>query len=205
MPMRLWAIVPVKPLRKGKSRLVGVLTEDERFHLNQHFLSHTIRTLNEVDEIDQVLVISSDHMTLAKAQECGARTVLEIGAPHLNNALVNATNVAQTNGVHCVMIVPTDLPQISPNEVRSIISLGMNPPVVVVTPDYLHEGTNALMVNPAGLIKYNFGVGSFQKHCECAKNVNAKLVVCELVAMAHDIDKPEDLKYLYSSPDFSTL
>ncbi len=28
--MALWAIVPVKPLRRGKSRLAKVLTQDER-------------------------------------------------------------------------------------------------------------------------------------------------------------------------------
>jgi len=36
--MTLWAIVPVKPLRRGKSRLSGMLSEDERAHLNEVLL-----------------------------------------------------------------------------------------------------------------------------------------------------------------------
>ena len=39
--MTIWAIVPVKPLRRGKSRLAGALSEDERTHLNQLLLEHT--------------------------------------------------------------------------------------------------------------------------------------------------------------------
>jgi 2-phospho-L-lactate guanylyltransferase (CobY/MobA/RfbA family) len=39
--MTLWAIVPVKPLRRGKSRLADVLSQDERTNLNRHLLENT--------------------------------------------------------------------------------------------------------------------------------------------------------------------
>jgi 2-phospho-L-lactate guanylyltransferase (CobY/MobA/RfbA family) len=52
--MTLWAIVPVKPLRRGKSRLSGVLSEEERTYLNYSMLGSTLRTLAQVKEIDQV-------------------------------------------------------------------------------------------------------------------------------------------------------
>ncbi len=51
--MTLWAIVPVKPLRRGKSRLAGTLTEDERTALNQNLLERTIKVLSELKELDQ--------------------------------------------------------------------------------------------------------------------------------------------------------
>ena len=46
--MTLWAIVPVKPLRYGKSRLAGTLTEDQRTELNRALLQHTLETLSEL-------------------------------------------------------------------------------------------------------------------------------------------------------------
>ena len=58
--MTLWAIVPVKPLRRGKSRLAGTLSEDERAELNRILLEHTIQTLTNLKEIEQVLVVSRD-------------------------------------------------------------------------------------------------------------------------------------------------
>lgn len=36
--MSIWAILPVKPLRRGKSRLAGALTEEERAALNEELL-----------------------------------------------------------------------------------------------------------------------------------------------------------------------
>jgi 2-phospho-L-lactate guanylyltransferase len=58
--MTLWAIVPVKPLRRGKSRLADVLTQDERTDLNRRLLVHTIDTLTAMPELEHVLVVSRD-------------------------------------------------------------------------------------------------------------------------------------------------
>jgi 2-phospho-L-lactate guanylyltransferase len=68
-----------------------------------------------------------------------------------------------------------------------------DPPVVVVAPDRRRQGTNALLVCPAGLIEYDFGPGSFQRHCERARAVGARLEILELPSLALDMDLPEDL------------
>ena len=87
--MSLWAIIPVKPLRRGKSRLAGVLSEEERTVLNITLLENTLRTLKQVQEIDQILVVSRDTGALALARDFKARTVQE-GKPGLNTALKRA-------------------------------------------------------------------------------------------------------------------
>ena len=90
----IWAIVPVKPLRRGKSRLAGTLSEDQRTDLNRELLKHTIETLTELKEITQVLVVSRDPAALAIARDYGARTLREDGSPKLNTALTRAAAVA---------------------------------------------------------------------------------------------------------------
>jgi 2-phospho-L-lactate guanylyltransferase len=191
--MTLWAIVPVKPLRRGKSRLAKILTEDERTDLNKQLLAHTLETLSRIPEIEHILVVSRDQGALSLAREYGARTVQENGAPHLNIALTRATVVAKEYATQGVLIVPADLPLIAPEDVRVMVSKINNPPVVVVAPDRHHEGTNALLVCPAGLIEYDFGPGSFERHCEQARNVGARLEIVELDSLALDMDLPEDL------------
>jgi len=69
-----------------------------------------------------------------------------------------------------------------------------NPPVVVVAPDRRREGTNALLVCPTGLIEYEYGPGSFQRHCRRAIQAGARLEVCDLPSIALDMDLPEDLE-----------
>jgi 2-phospho-L-lactate guanylyltransferase len=192
--MALWAIVPVKPLRRGKSRLAGVLSPEERNDLNRRLLTHTLETLNAIPEIEQILVISRDQAALSLAREHGARTVLENGAPELNVALARATIVAKNYATRGLLIVPADLPLISPEDVNAMLEIAVDPPVVVLAPDHRRQGTNALLVCPVGLIEYDFGPGSFQRHCERALQAGARLEILELPSLALDMDMPEDLE-----------
>jgi 2-phospho-L-lactate guanylyltransferase len=191
--MTLWAIVPVKPLRVGKSRLSGVLSQEERADLNRRLLDHTLQTLTAVPEIEQVLVTSRDPAALALAREHGARTVQEHGAPQLNKALTRATVVVKNYNTRAVLIVPADLPLLTTQDVYAMLERAEKPPVVVVAPDRHRHGTNALLVYPIGLIDYVFGENSFERHCAAAEACGARLEIVDLPSLALDMDLPEDL------------
>lgn len=194
--MTLWAIVPVKPMRLGKSRLAHVLSEEDRAHLNRQLLAHTIDTLKSVDDIEHVLVVSRDTAALALARDHGARTVQEDGAPQLNIALTRATFVARAYNTHGVLVIPADLPLITTEDIQAMLRCAYDPPVVVVSPDRHRTGTNALLISPPGLIEYDFGPDSFEQHCKLAKEAGARLEICNLPSLAFDVDWPEDLELL---------
>jgi 2-phospho-L-lactate guanylyltransferase len=191
--MTLWAIVPVKPLNRGKSRLAGILSRVERLELNRHLLTHTLDTLQIIPAIEQVLVISRDPEALALARTHGAKTVQEKKTSHLNDALIRATFVASKYATAGVLVLPADLPLLTPEDIQAMMARAVNPPVVVIAPDRHRQGTNALLISPAGLIEYNFGPGSFDLHCAQAEKIGARLEICELSSLALDIDYPEDL------------
>jgi 2-phospho-L-lactate guanylyltransferase len=192
--MAIWAIVPVKPLRRGKSRLAGLLSEEQRTHLNRFLLEHTLLTLNEISDIEHTLVVSRDPAALALTRSMGGRTVLEDGAPQFNTAIQRATIVAQAQGARAVLVLPADLPLIEPSDLMALLSQGKNPPVVVITPDRRLDGTNCLFINPAGLIQYGFGPGSFQRHCTRATEAGARLEIIHSDRFGLDLDLPEDLE-----------
>jgi 2-phospho-L-lactate guanylyltransferase len=194
--MTLWAIVPVKPLRRGKSRLAGALSDEERVELNQSLLQHTLKTLRGLKEVEQVLVVSRDPEALTIARQEGARTVRENGQPLLNTALTRATVVAQVYATRGVLILPADLPLISEEDVLTLIERAANPPVIVIAPDRHGKGTNALLISPSGLIDYDFGENSFEKHCELAKKAGARLEIVDLPTLGLDLDLPEDLELI---------
>ena len=199
--MTLWAIVPVKPLRRGKSRLAGTLSEDERAHLNQLLLENTLKTLTDLKEIEQILVVSRDPAALSLARDHGARTVREAaGSPQLNTALTRATVVAQVYATRGVLVLPADLPLMTREDILALLERAADPPVVVIAPDRHEEGTNALLISPAGLIDYDFGPGSYKHHCERAKKAGARLEICTLPSLALDLDLPEDLALLDKLP-----
>lgn len=192
--MTFWAIVPVKPLRRGKSRLSGVLSQEARTALNHYLLSNTLETLASVPEIEHSLVVSRDPEVLTIAREYGARTVQEQGTPQLNIALTRATIVAKSHSVQGVLIVPADLPLLTVEDIQAVVKKGVNPPVIVITPDRHHTGTNALLISPPGIIDYKYGPGSFEMHCAQAREAGARLEICERISVALDIDLPEDLE-----------
>lgn len=194
--MTIWAIVPVKPLRRGKSRLAGALSEEEREILNQGLLEHTLKTLANLKEIEQVLVVSRDPHALTIARQHGARTVREDGQPQLNTALKRATIVAQVYATRGVLVLPADLPLLSQEDVLTLVEKATQPPVVVIAPDRHEKGTNALLMSPANLIEYDFGEGSYQRHCERAQKAGAHLETVNLPSLGLDLDLPEDLEII---------
>ena len=191
--MALWAIVPVKPLRRGKSRLAKVISAEERADLNQYLLEHTIQVLTTIEEIENILVISRDTEALALARDLGARTVQEYGRPGLNTALARAVEIAKSYETRGILVVPADLPRLDADDIRKILAHRSDPPVVVIAPDRKREGTNVLFVCPPHLIDFSYGTGSFQKHQDAAAEAEARLEICDLASLELDLDEPEDL------------
>jgi 2-phospho-L-lactate guanylyltransferase len=190
----IWAIVPVKPFLRSKSRLAAVLTPQERAGLSREFLGHALAVLRQVPAIRQTLVISRDPAALALAHAQGVHTVTEAGAPDLNSALTRATQAALMQGAGAVLILPTDLPFLGPEDVRALIEMDEPGPVVSIAPDRREVGTNALFVAPPGLLPYAFGEHSFARHMALAQAAGARLRVCRLPGAALDIDGPDDLE-----------
>ncbi len=194
--MGVWAIVPVKPLRRGKSRLASVLSPTERALLNRHLLVHTLQVLSQVEAVEQVLVVSRDSGALALARHHGARTLQERGDSRLNLALRHATTVLQMYHVGVMMILPADLPLLEPADVQALLDAVAPPPAVVLAPDRHGEGTNALVLSPPGVIPYRYGPGSFARHLAEARRVGVEPRIVERRGLAWDLDWPEDLEAL---------
>ncbi|MCZ6529022.1 MAG: 2-phospho-L-lactate guanylyltransferase [Chloroflexi bacterium] len=192
--MSLWCIVPVKRLDGSKSRLRGVLSPDQRVELSREMLLHTLQVLSEIPEVERTLVVSADPKVLALAREHEAEALEERGSPELNKALSQATALAQDSNAKAVLVLPADLPLIQAADVRVLIELMQDPPVVVISPDRTRSGTNALLVAPPGTLEYYFGPGSFNRHVRRAEASGARIEIVELPALGLDLDAPKDLE-----------
>ena len=194
--MSLWAVVPVKPFRLGKSRLSSMLTEEERFALNSTLYGNTMRSLTACREIERILVVSKDLNVLSIARGFGARTIQEENFSNLNFALHLATRFAVFSGAVRLLIIPADLPLLSSKEIDGIIAKSMNPKQMVICPDRKSDGTNALLVAPADSIEFQYGPGSYLKHIAEAEKVGLQVEIYRSRALELDLDLPEDLEFL---------
>ncbi len=196
--MTLWAIVPVKSLQNGKTRLRGVLSEAARAELNRSLLIHTLEVLQALcPPIEQVLVTSPDTAALALARRYGARTLQESYDAGLNQALSSAILLAKEHRVRGVLILPIDLPQMQPEDVKTILHHGRQSPIGVIVPDRHLQGTNALFLSPPDLISPAFGEASFQRHSQAVRKSGARLEILNLERLVFDLDTPEDLIYYH--------
>ena len=197
--MSTWAIVPVKPLRRAKSRLADVLTPEQRRLLAERMLRHVLQVLDTVPQVLGTLVISRDSEALAIAREYGMRTVQEAGTPELNAALGRATQVVGGWGGDSVLVLPADLPLLEARDLGALIELGSGSPAVVIATDEQRDGTNALFVRPPGIIPYAYGEGSFARHCALAQEAGIRLQEYHSRSLALDIDVAADLHRYYRS------
>ena len=191
--MSLWAIVPIKPLYRAKSRLAEVLSPEQRYQFAETMLRHILTILQNVPQITGTLVISRDTKALAIARDLGAKTIQESNPSDLNPALARATEVARVWGAGAVLILPADLPFITAEDVENVADLGINAMSVVIAPDRAEDGTNAMLVRPAGLIPYSYGQKSYERHVTAAKLAGADVRIYESDTLSLDIDIPADL------------
>jgi 2-phospho-L-lactate guanylyltransferase len=195
--MKTLAIIPVKPFREGKSRLSGVMTDTERYQLNVHSLRQTIHVIKNVEDIDGTIIISRDPEVLETARSLSLKTIMEIGQG-LNRALYQVNNTLNKD-CDRVMVIPTDLPLLSREDIQKVLDLGCEKPVVVIVPDRHHRGTNALLVNPVGCIRYRFGINSAKKHAFEAQKRDIPTIITDIPGISIDLDMEEDLELLKSS------
>lgn len=186
--------MPVKPLVRAKSRLAEVLTPEQREKLALQMMVHNIELLNSIPSIAGILVISRDTKVLSVARDYGVNTVQESGQPELNQALLRATELLRSWAVDAILILPTDIPLLSVEDIEEIVHLGRYPGTVVIAPDHERNGTNALFVNPPGAIRYSYGEGSFDRHVSYAELAGVTCHVYESERVALDVDTPADLE-----------
>ena len=194
--IKIWAIIPVKPFHKGKSRLSKILSDTDRNYLNQRLLINSLQVIKNVASIDNIIVVSCDLSALAIAREYGVHTILENRLTEINRAINRAVIWLNERKVSKVLIIPTDLPLIKIEDVENFLQLSKKNPEIVIAPDHNQTGTNALLVNPLGIFQFNFGENSFVKHIEQAKAKLINIHIYHSKNIGHDLDSSEDLVFI---------
>lgn len=190
----LWAIIPVKPLRRAKSRLARALKADQRAALARATFARTLDILASVDRIAGVVVVSSDLTVqdLARAKNAIPLAETESG---LNAAVSQACEWLAARGAAAALIVPADLPLVTAADIGSMIDLACEPACVAIAPDRREEGTNALLIRPPRAIRPAFGLSSFEVHCAQAAERGLPVHVYRSATIALDVDVPADLDH----------
>jgi len=192
---RTWAIVPIRGLESAKTRLGERLDAEERLELVTDLLTRTLVATRDASRISGTVVVTMDPAAAGLARDHRAIGLVE-RAPGLNAAIVAARSVAVARGATALVVVPADLPAITPLAVDGLVEASLagrgGTGVIVIVPDRHGSGTNALLVSPPGLIEPAFGPDSLALHR--AAGVAAGATIVELDGpLTLDLDTTADL------------
>ena len=202
---RLHAIVPVRGIGVGKSRLGEALDEEERRALVVGLVLETLSVLAAWPPAERTHVITADLTLrrLLRAASTGASVAPEQPGVGLNAALVEARRRAIAAGATAVVYLPADLPYLGGDALDGLleaadaaIAAGSGRRVVVVAPSDARSGTNALLVSPPDAIDPRFGEDSLPAHVRAVAAADASLQLVTDPGFGFDLDTPEDLERL---------
>ncbi len=204
---RIVAVVPIRSLRNGKTRLAPVLDADAREALLRLSAAGVVAATRHSGFIATVLVVSADELVLTWAAELGPEVVplmQPATLPGLNGAIDAGREWAIANGATAILSIFADLPLLCATDICGLIA---RPEPIVLGPDRRGEGTNALLLRLAGsggAFRFAFGEGSLLRHLDEAKQLDLEVSIYHAAGVAFDLDTPGDwTDYLATRPGWA--
>jgi 2-phospho-L-lactate/phosphoenolpyruvate guanylyltransferase len=193
----IFAILPVKRPQNAKQRLKGFLAIEQREALARLLYAQTLAALCRAEGIDRIAVVTSDAEAAAHARRSGA-LVFEENQQVSHSVSADAASMrAMVLGASTVLLVPIDVPTVTPTDFTRLAAAAR--PGVVVVPSADGTGTNALVRTPPDCIESRFGPGSFRAHLDQARSKGVPAEVLRVPGLMFDIDTPEDVAELLAS------
>jgi 2-phospho-L-lactate guanylyltransferase len=190
---RIVAVIPVGELERAKSRLGEVLDAEERRDLVIGMLERTLAATIGSPRIAETLVVTPDEEVATIARAAGTRVIRQADRG-LNHGLDEARKAAVDDGASALLVLPADLPGVSPEAVDALLETldVTGPPLVAIVPDRHGRGTNSLLLAPPDVIDFAFGGDSRVAHHHAAEAASIRVVELD-GPLSLDIDTPEDL------------
>lgn len=191
MPGDTFALVPVKSLDSGKTRLSPLLEPRERAALIPAMVEDILNAFAEFGRMP-VLVVTGDARVEAMVAARGFDCLMEETCVSETTAIEAATRRAGELGAGGTMVVPGDIPLLAPDDIAQVLSAAPSRGTLFV-PAWDGRGTNAVLRRPHDLFPLRFGNDSFLPHRAAAEATGLPCVILHNERIALDVDSPADL------------
>gem|GEM_PF-1922908 len=201
-------VIPVREPKSAKSRLAGILSDDERSRLSLALLRRVLGAV-ESSAARYCVVVSSSPASISQTtgkfskvvlvQERkfhgGVNSAIQDGIAALSlNPKVTSSSQARSS----VMFIPSDLPFLDKGSIEEAARLLENFDAVI-SPSRRRDGTTLLGFHTveeklARKFQFHYDDDSFNKHIRELRNLRLNYSILESDKFSFDIDNLEDLE-----------
>lgn len=187
--MSCWAIVPIKSLQNGKTRLRPVLSDQARRRLIAEMFRHVVSSACRAREIEGVAVLGPPETELP------ARIPLIVDRGRdLNSAIAGALPDMAALGARRLVILPADLPMLTTDDVDDLARAAGDGAIGIAS-DNSSRGTNGLSLALSTHFPFAFGDESFRRHCAAARELDLAVRRVNSESLGFDVDDASALEH----------
>jgi 2-phospho-L-lactate guanylyltransferase len=194
------AVVPVKALATGKSRLAAALGREGAEALVLAMLDDVVAALRAVPRVGTVAVVTPDP-AVARAAERASALALLGSDPGLNESIDRAARELDGACEGGLLVVLGDVAGVRAEDIEQVLDAlaKLGAPGVVLVPAR-DGGSAALARNPHDAIAARFGPDSARAHREAARRAGVPFEELRLAACEIDLDCESDLRAFLAGP-----
>ncbi len=189
-------LLPVKDLNNAKTRLIGVLTPEERFALAGAILADTIRAVRGARRAEKIFVVTNYEPVMQLAKENHWEILPEEKQISESHSVDAASRICEQRGVTALLRLPLDVPLVQASDIDDLLAVECEDRALVIVPSRDGTGTNAILRTPPTLFPSHFGRGSFAKHVGEAERIGARVIFRRSTRLEMDVDDEADLRAL---------
>lgn len=186
-----FALLPLKSLDTGKTRLSPLLDPPERASLIAAMAEDILDAFADFGRMP-VLVVTGDPRVVTMANARGFQSLVEQTCVSETAAIEMATARAGELGAGGTLVLPCDIPLLRPEDLAEVIDRSPDRGTLFV-PAWDGRGTNAVLRRPFDLFPLRFGNDSFAPHRVAAEQTGLSCVIVSNERIGLDVDSPEDL------------
>ncbi|MBW2271993.1 MAG: 2-phospho-L-lactate guanylyltransferase [Deltaproteobacteria bacterium] len=193
------AVVPVKRLAVGKSRLAAKIAREDLEALSLAMLQDILAALAQTPSVSRRAVVTPDAEVAEAATAAGAIALLRPD-PGLNESVDAATRELVESPAEALLVVLGDVAGARAADLEALFeAVAAAPrPSIALAPSR-DGGTSALLRAPHDAIPSLFGPESAKRHREAAASAGVLCKELQLPSLAVDLDLAEDVDRFLAS------
>ncbi len=194
-----YLIIPIKSFKNSKNRLKSNLKDEDRIEFCKFMTMDVLKAVKESKNFDKIIIISKEKINLYDLNDKKFDFIEEKEEKGINEAIKLVFETYKINEMDSILVLHADIPLLTNKDLELITEkVNSSRKTAIIVPSKRKDGTNAILLKPPNLIKFQFGKNSFEKHLKNLEKIpNLSINIIENENISLDIDTFQDLKFFF--------